>query len=77
MSSEAYHAYMRLATNLFEHLKNDTEETPEEKKEVEEKGKILWEQMTDEEKMYADEQILRTVLWIRGSKKYEQSKKNY
>lgn len=71
--SFAYHAYMKLANNLFEHLRNDTEETPEEKKEVEEKGKILWEQMSDDERSYADEQILRTVIWIKGSKQNEKN----
>lgn len=65
-NTEAYIEYMKMANNLYEHLKNGTLETPEESIEIEKRQNILWEQMTDEEKMYADEQILRTVLWIKG-----------
>ena len=65
LNSEAYTEYMKMADNLFNHLKNGTTETPEEAKKTEERQNILWERMSDVERMYADEQILRTTLWIK------------
>lgn len=67
MSSLAYTEYMKLADNLFIHLKNGTQETDEESKNIDQRQSELLELMSPEEIEYADEQVLRTVLWIKGA----------
>lgn len=64
--SKAYTEYMKLANVYFEHLKNHTNPTPEEAKNIQEQQDILWEEMDDEEKWQADDTVLRTSLWING-----------
>ena len=66
--SKAYEEYMKMADALFERLRNGTIETSEEVKQIKEKQDILWNQMSDEEKMDADEQVLSTVIRIQATK---------
>jgi len=64
--TKAFEEYMRMADKLYVHLKNKTQETEEEAKRITKRQEVLWNEMTDEEKEYADEQILRTTINILG-----------
>ena len=66
--TEAFKEYMKMANNLFHNLKNDIKETPEESEIILKKQESLWEQMTDDERFYADETILRTIIDINARK---------
>lgn len=67
-NTTAYVEYMSMADRLFEHIKNGTVENPEEKIETEKNQNILWEQMTEDERINADDTISRTVLYLKGNK---------
>ena len=64
--TKAFEEYMRMADKLYVHLKNKTQETEEEAKRITKRQEVLWNEMTDEEKLYADEQVLRTAIYVKS-----------
>ena len=67
----AYKQYMKLADSYFEKLKKGVVDSPEEQQRIQQEQDSLWEQMTDEEKIDADDAVLRTTIWINSDKKNE------
>jgi len=69
MATKAYQRYMELASRMYKHLSDGTEESASQTLEIEKEQTELWEKMTDEERLFADENILRTALYLKGKKR--------
>ncbi|MCK9435225.1 MAG: hypothetical protein M0R32_10525 [Candidatus Cloacimonetes bacterium] len=67
-TSQAYKDYMALANECFENIKNKICETEERQKEIAWEQNKLWNLMTPEEQIEADETVLRTTIYLQASK---------
>ena len=66
--TDAFKEYIKLSDAFLTRLKDGVIETEEEAKIIKEKQDALWDQMTLEEQMYADERVLSCVIRIRAEK---------
>lgn len=66
MPTKAYCEYMAMADKLFEHIRNGTTESELEAAKTEKMQKELWDQMTTDERIEADDTVLRTVIYLKA-----------
>ena len=74
MPTDAYCEYMSMANKLFEHIRNGTTESIEESVKIEKRQAELWEKMTDNEKIDADDTVLRTVIYLKAIREKNERK---
>jgi hypothetical protein len=73
--TEAFKEYIKMSDAFLIRLEDGVMETEEEAKLIEEKQNALWDQMTPEEQMYADELVLSCVIRIQAEKERARNEK--
>lgn len=76
MPTNAYCEYMAMADKLFEHIRNGTTESEIEAVKTEKKQQELWDQMTVDERIEADDTVLRTVIYLKSIAEKKSGKQN-